>query len=352
MFRTDAGINKSCPSVSIIVPVYNVAPYLQKCLDSILRQTYTNLEILVIDDGSTDESSSICDEYAELDNRVVVVHKENGGLSDARNYGLDIATGDFIGFVDSDDWIESDMFEYLLDGCIGYNSDISYCEVYEARDFTINYKLRKSDTVYTAENALNELFFDRLENYACNKLFRADLWESIRFPVGHNFEDITTIYKTIERSKSVAILKEPKYYYRIRSDSISGTKTYEFRKHIYDAIIMRYDDVAPRYPQFRPQLFRRVRNWYIHQLCILFRDTPENYYTNMDLLNTLAPFVGRVKDDIFADLNLERIEINKINAFAKGTVEGCAESLSFHQKLKRRQKLRDECCKRINQLGK
>ena len=326
--------------ISVIVPVYKAEQFIHECIDSILQQTHHNLEILLVDDGSPDNCPNICDDYARLDSRIKVIHKENGGLSDARNAGIEVATGEYIAFIDSDDWIKEDMLEYLYRGLVGSDADISYCEVIRAKNDSYSYKVRNCDVIYSKEAALNELFFDRLENYACNKLFKASLWEDVRFPVGWNFEDIATIYKTFELSSRIAVLQEPKYFYRIRSDSISGSKDYEFRKNIYHAIISRYDDVAPRMPQYRPQLFRRVRNWYIHELCIQLRDNPDDYLTNIDLLKTLAPFVARVKDDIIEDLKLEKLEIKKLNAFSEGTIDGCKRSLRYHQALTRKNHLK------------
>ena len=118
------------PLISIIIPVYNVAPFLSQCIQSVLDQTYTHLEVIIVDDGSTDESPAICDKFAKLDTRIKVIHKKNGGLSDARNAGLDIASGDFIGFVDSDDWIENDMYETLYNLLNKYQADISACAHY------------------------------------------------------------------------------------------------------------------------------------------------------------------------------------------------------------------------------
>ena len=113
--------------ISIIIPAYNIAPYLPRCLDSVLEQTYTNLEIIVVDDGSKDDTRAVIEEYAERDNRIVPVYKENTGVSDTRNKGLDVATGDYIGFIDGDDYIEKNMYEVLMSNAIKYNADISHC---------------------------------------------------------------------------------------------------------------------------------------------------------------------------------------------------------------------------------
>lgn len=316
--------------VSVIVPVYNVEQYLEKCVDSILQQTYRNLEIILVDDGSPDASASMCDDYASKDSRVRVIHKENGGLSDARNAALDVMTGDYVCFIDSDDWIVPDMVEYLLRAAEGMRCGVTCCEVIQAKGWKLTYDVLRQDTVCDVETALNDLFFDKRPNYACNKLYRADMWCDVRFPKGLNFEDLVTIYKTFEPAGSIAYLREPKYYYRIRSDSISGTKNFAFRRDIAKAVIARYWDVAPRMPQYKPALFRRVRNWYVHELCRDFKNHPENDPLSYRLLETLAPFVAQTKDDIADILNFEPLERKKLDAFAKGTREGCLESLEYH----------------------
>lgn len=318
------------PLISIIVPVYNTELYLPRCIDSLLSQTYRNLEIILVDDGSPDNAPSICDDYASLDARVRVIHKENGGLSDARNAALDIMCGDYVGFVDSDDWVAPDFIEYLYKGLRGNGADIAYCEEIKVYQYRMEYKVRHSDIIYDKETALNELFFDRLENYAWNKLYAASTWTGVRFPKGLNFEDIVTVYKTFERSHKIAILSQPKYYYQIRPNSISGTKNFAFKRDIYTAIVTRYEDVAPRLPQYKPALFRRVRNWYIHELCREFKSNPKMNPANQVLLDILAPFVSKNKDDIADILHFEKLEKQKLAAFAKGTPNGCIESLHYH----------------------
>ena len=316
--------------ISVIVPVYNVEQYLNQCVDSILGQTHSNLEVILVDDGSPDACGEICEEYASHDSRVRVIHKENGGLSDARNAGLDIAQGDYIGFVDSDDWIEPDMFEYLLHGAEGMHAGVACCEVVSAQTWKLKYKVLHQDNVYDSPAALEDLFFDRRENYAWNKLYRAELWRGVRFPKGLNFEDLATVYKTFENAGQVAYLREPKYYYRLRSDSISGTKDFAFRRDISLAVIARYRDVAPRLPRYKPALFRRVRNWYVHELCRDFKFHPENDPLSYQLLDILSPFVAETKDDIASILQFEDLERRKFDAFARGTREGCLESLELH----------------------
>ena len=332
------------PVISIIVPVYNVERWIGKCIDSIINQTYKNLEIILVDDGSPDNCPAICDEYAEKDKRIKVIHKKNGGLSDARNAGLEIATGEYIGFVDSDDWIEKDMFEYLADGLTKYDADISICNIINVYNFKTIIDKANMDVVVDKYEGLERLFSDRLENYAWNKLYKRDCWKGVRFPKGKNFEDVLTIYKTFERSKRIAILDEAKYHYLRRDDSISGNKDFSNRMHIYEAFIDRYEEVAPRFPQYKCQLFSRFRKWYINELCDMVVNHPEQRGENLALLEIVSAFVSRNKDDIAATTHISQLEKRKWDSFSKGSVEGCTVALKLHHKqqksLKRKKKLK------------
>lgn len=226
--------------ISVIVPVYNVEKYLEKCVNSIIKQSYKNLEIILVDDGSTDNSGKICDEFALKDNRIKVIHKENGGLSSARNKALEIAKGEYIGFVDSDDYISEDMYETLYKVIKGNEADISIVSFYEEYNGKI---IGVRDTgnleVLTKLEAINELLIDtKIQSYAWNKLFKRELFSELEFPTGKNFEDIATTLLLFEKASKVVLLETPKYHYLRRDDSIVGvrnTKTYsDYLEVIYD----------------------------------------------------------------------------------------------------------------------
>lgn len=224
--------------ISIIVPIYNVENYIQNCIDSILSQTYRNLEIILVDDGSPDHCPDICDQYAAMDKRVKTIHKKNGGLSDARNVGLDVASGEYIGFIDSDDFIESDMYKSLYDALIKYKTDISVCGRYIVEDNNItSYSDNENPRIYNRYQALREIvlddFYDGINNFAWDKLYKKELFENIRYPVGKSFEDIYTTYKLFSISNKVVHIKSPKYYYVQRGDSIVGSNTAKKRYDYY-----------------------------------------------------------------------------------------------------------------------
>lgn len=208
--------------ISVIVPVYNMEQYLDRCVQSILHQTYSNLEIILVDDGSVDKSPAMCDDYAQKDGRVKVVHKKNGGLSDARNAGLRIATGSYIGYVDSDDWIEPDMYESMYLACERENADLVVCrykEVYKNK--TID-KSSEDCVVLSQEDILNIYLCGhdqyQIYNSVWSKLFKRQLVEDMDFPVGHNSEDIMYTTKAFCRLTKAVYIDRALYNYVLDRD--------------------------------------------------------------------------------------------------------------------------------------
>ena len=203
-------MNKPC--LSVIVPVYNAEKYIRDCIDSVLNQTFTDFELILVDDGSPDRCGDICDEYAKQDGRVKVIHKKNGGVSEARNMGLDHARGAYISFVDPDDWIELTMFQETLVFCQQHETDIVCFEVCERKHGGqyVHYRFDK-DCVFTARDATEKILTDIIDNSPCNKIYKKEVWKAVRFPVGRRFEDVATIYKTFYNAEKTGYIK--KYYY-------------------------------------------------------------------------------------------------------------------------------------------
>lgn len=215
-------MNKN-PKISIIVPIYNVEKYLKKCIDSILEQTYSNIEVILVDDGSPDNCGKICDEYKKNDNRIIVIHKSNGGLSDARNVGISVATGDYIAFIDSDDYVDNNYISYLYNLLVLNNSDISIVMPYIVdENYIIKNKTRK-EKIYNYNNveALKIMLYQKkFETSAWGKLFKVDVIKNIEFPKGKIYEDLGTIYKYILNANKITFSTKKSYYYLQRSDSI------------------------------------------------------------------------------------------------------------------------------------
>lgn len=211
--------------VSVIVPVYNVEAYLSRCIDSLLAQTYPNLEIILVDDGSPDGSGTICDSYAEAHSCIKVIHKENGGLSDARNVGIAAAKGEYIGFVDSDDFVSPEMFRRLLEAALSQDAPVAACGRYttdEAGTVTGEAFTLPEEKLFSLPEAVEEILTGGpLDVAAWDKLYRKDIFDGISFPVGEINEDAAIIFKVLARAERIAHIGAPMYYYRERGGSIT-----------------------------------------------------------------------------------------------------------------------------------
>lgn len=223
--------------LTVVVPVYNVEQYLKRCVNSILKQTYKNLQVLLIDDGSTDESGRICDEFS-CDKRVEVIHKANGGLSSARNAGLEHVKGQYISFVDSDDYIDQDMYSEMMNALCNAEAEIAVCGRYDECERTckINFALEKQRVFSDAEAMARMLSWDKMDISACDKVYKADLWKHIRFPVGRNNEDICVIPSIICLANRIVHIGQAKYHYCHRQASITATYNPKRIKDFYSAI--------------------------------------------------------------------------------------------------------------------
>ena len=215
--------------ISVIVPIYNVEPYLHRCVDSILNQTYQNIEIVLVDDGSPDRCGEICDEYAQMDSRIAVIHKQNGGLSDARNTGIDAAHGKYIMFVDSDDFIAETMVEKLYWALISNDAEMSLCSFLYVDEKGVEIPHRNcnrpvKNEVLSGWQAIECLNRDKGWYYtiACCKLYKKDLWNDTCFPIGKYHEDEFVSHVLFRKCNRVACVGETLYYYVQRQDSIMG----------------------------------------------------------------------------------------------------------------------------------
>lgn len=236
--------------VSVIVPIYNVEQYLHKCINSILSQTFKDFELILVDDGSPDDCGNICDYYRQIDDRVIVIHKENGGLSSARNAGLSVATGKYISFVDSDDMIDKEMLNILYRLCEDYNASISSCVIH-AIDKDKNISFSQDIMLFNNKEAIELTYDEKLPAgfSVCNKLFRRNLFENINFPVGRIYEDASILYKLYMKANKVVFIDKPLYYYIYRSNSITNSSNWDKRFDIVDLFNEKYEFMNENFPE-------------------------------------------------------------------------------------------------------
>lgn len=277
------------PLLSVIIPAYNVADYVVKCVHSVMAQTYTNLEILLVDDGSTDQTGNLYDQLAQEDARIQVFHTANHGLSAARNVGLDHATGFFVGFVDSDDWIEPDMYMFLYEQIQKYDADVSVCAHYIDKGNTVKCKRQVNHPIVCdKDETMDRLMTDKiLHNYAWDKLYKRTLFEGLHYPEGVLYEDIAFTYKVLARCTKVVIYALPKYHYTVRPGSIVSARYAVQRNYSYfcaEEQLMTYM-VEHGYADGARHLVRRG----IHTLKRLIMSNATDEMLK-DILNRLAPY--------------------------------------------------------------
>lgn len=241
------------PLISVIVPVYKVEKYLRRCIDSILAQTYENIEVLLIDDGSPDQSGAICDDYQAKDSRVRVFHKENGGVSSARNLGLKETKGDYIGFVDADDYIDEKMYETLLTNILSENADTSICSYFQEANNGVFHKHWQNDEY---------LVFDRIEQilnlvsnryYTCScwdRLFKKSLLDSVIFNTEYSFyEDYLFLYEVMQKSEKAVFTSVPLYYYCNNQNSAARAPFNTRKMDIEKVCKYVLNDIQQKYPE-------------------------------------------------------------------------------------------------------
>lgn len=262
--------------VSVIIPIYNIKDYIVRCLNSITNQTYTNLEILAVDDGSPDESGVIAEEFAEKDNRIRVIHRENGGLSEARNAGLNCATGDYIFFLDGDDWLDTNAIETLVRIANVHKADVVACGITKVwEDGTENLWTDEAPGIWDGHESIIQMTRSiNVCSVAWNKLYRTELWEKIFFPEGCLHEDEYTIYKILYNCKKVIYIPDPFYKYLQRDSGIMGSDISERGEDYLDALRSRmsffkahderklYDVTLLRYLEYIKYLYRESHDEY------------------------------------------------------------------------------------------
>ena len=286
--------------ISVIVPVYNVEQYLERCVDSIINQTYTNLEIILVNDGSTDNSGKLCDELAKKDERIRVIHKENGGLSDARNRGIDESESDLVGFIDSDDYIDSDMYEVLLKNLNDTDADLSMCALYDVYNNTPEVQVTNKETwKLSSEQAIKMVMEAKILSVtAVNKLYRKSLFTDLKFEVGKIAEDAFIMIKLLDKCEKIVATNEKKYYYVHRENSITTQKFSTKFLNVIEAYEQNSNIILEKYPKLKDVAQTRM-NWaYFYVLDRLLLD---DNYNDKELENKLISYLKNHRKDILND---------------------------------------------------
>jgi len=282
------------PLISVIIPVYNVEAYLDRCISSVVNQSYRNLEIILVDDGSPDNCPKMCDDWAAEDERIKVIHKVNGGLSSARNVGIDCCSGDYIGFVDSDDWIDESMYEILYDLSVKYGVKLACAgrfDVNESGKFVVGLCPEITEVI-DAEKMLSRIFtWNNCDSSVCDKLFHRDLWNDIRFPEGKVCEDVSVAYRLIALAEKIVLCNVPFYYYYHRKKSITTAKfsenVFHFAEH--SKIILEYiKDNFPTVTEEAKYFNIKALTYAASRISLSDKMTRKNYHDkHKELLNEI-----------------------------------------------------------------
>lgn len=294
--------------VSIIIPVYNVQDYLERCIKSVIQQSYKNLEIILVDDGSKDDSGKLCDKYSKFDNRIITIHKENGGLSSARNAGIEIATGEFISFLDSDDYLSSRCIEKMISLINSYNADIAIVQMQfipenQNEEYTNNI-LTDKVLIMKSERAIQESLYQKF--YTCcapAKLYKKGVIKKIRFPVGKLSEDLATCHLFLNNANTIVYSSYCGYYYRQRNSSIM----HSFNPSRLDALewaLTIEEFCKSNYPSILNAALCRTFNVAVH----LILDLPKNSDMYFLYHNRIWREIKRTRFKVLFDINARKRE--------------------------------------------
>ncbi len=306
--------------ITVVVPVYNVEQYLKECIESLCQQTYNNLEIILVDDGSTDQSSEICDSYQDTDSRIHVIHQKNGGLSDARNTGIQASHGNFITFVDSDDVCGLDMISYLYQLLSSHNADLSVCQrclIDEtSKPKKVRYQSVEDSIILGNYNCMKDFLTNpRIDTVAWGKLYKTELFDSVRYPYGKYNEDVFTTYKIIAKCNCIAIGSGRLYQYRVRHASImqSGFS----KKHLdgIEGACIRADFIKSTYPDL--SVYANAKIIYSVNQCVLriASDKKLESYRCKELIATLQKYYRSYEKDYLRGPGSIAAKLFSIGAF-------------------------------------
>ena len=285
--------------ISVVIPIYKVEKYIFRCVDSVLNQTYKNLEIILVDDGSPDACPKICDEYAKKDARVIVIHKQNGGLSSARNAGIEIAKGEYITFIDSDDYVNDNYVETLYKAICEDGTDLaigSHRAVYD-NGTVIDRSCSKRCTLSSVEALKCVLYDDGIDVSAWAKLYKLELFSDIRYPEGRLYEDAATTYKLIDKAGKISLDSKVIYNYMIRINSIAAGAFSPKKMDLITSTKEMCDYIVEKYPELEKAAKRRLTYAYLSTLSQLAQSKcsyPKEKKELMDFIKANAD--GVLKD--------------------------------------------------------
>lgn len=292
--------------VSVVLPIYNVENYLNRCIESVVKQTYKNIEIILVDDGSPDNCPQICEEWAKKDRRIRVIHKKNGGLSDARNAGIEIACGQYITFIDSDDFVDEDFISYLFKLIKDNNADISICEYryISERGKLYNHPINTEEIrILSQKDGLKELLQMKIySNSAWGKLYKTEHFNDIRYPYGRLFEDIPTTYKVFMKCNTIAFGARCLYNYMYRTNAISKQGFSPKRLDAVTFAEQMVDDVVEMYPSLKRYGTCRLLDDYVGVLKLVSAE--ENKQIAESIYGKIKKIRGEVL--LFNDASLKR----------------------------------------------
>lgn len=323
--------------VSIIVPIYNVEKYIDECIKSVINQTYKNLEIILINDGSTDSSYDICKKYCEIDSRIILVNKENGGSASAKNYGLKIAKGDYIGFVDSDDIIQYDMIQYMVSEIQKSNSDIIQCDFrnfYKVEDKFNQIDKGIEKEIISSKAFLKEFLSKWKNSLFCNKLFKKDIIKGVYFKEGRCIDDEFFTYKCVINSENITISNKIVYNYRMRKSGVmkSESSQKQILRDRVDYLMERYNIVSNIYQDLDKEFLEHMltyfliisRDYYIDENLITYIKKNLKYLklkilmSNIDIIikiKIIKLMICNPKKYISSKNHLNEVQINVDNCF-------------------------------------
>lgn len=264
-------MSQDSPLISVVIPVYNVESYLEECLNSVVKQTYSNLQIILVDDGSTDNSGSICDRYASQDSRITVVHQKNQGAGAAKNTGLEEVAGEYLSIIDSDDYLDQNYYKIMLAAITETNADTVQClftSQFRDKSFNRNYSFPSShNRVLTTQEYLFEMLYDWKYAVFWNKLFKTKLLGNARFPVGRKIDDEFFTYKLICNSKKIININNVLYHYRMRDTSVmTSSANFDTGKDRLltdrtDSFLERYNYVSKKFKRLEPFFYIHLSNY-------------------------------------------------------------------------------------------